>query len=1458
MKAEAHVVQDLRFEVEFESQDQAFDEQERLSAFAQGPALRIVEEAFDEALAPGEVLRLELLDIDLGAVDAADMEAQWADRLRVRLQEVLAGHRAQRAPAATEDAHPGASWHTPEQADLEALLHFLQHGRHAWHSSQHSDPVALANRVWQHSAQGLVSRLRGLLTPVAVLPTSRDGLPSGASDEAAQRVAQRVLQRLLRQLPGPWLQAMEAALRGAAAVPQRPWPSTLALAQQRLQLALVSPLATVAAVPTTVPPAADTRQPMADAERRAALHRLKALLMDDASTLSAADQAELQALWQRLQRTDAEGLRQSLLSLGALARVRRRMARLWPEALLRQLPALWLGTEAAAAVAAAVKDVRGHGRPAARRQRWEAALRHLLVAGGLDPFDCRVLAAAIDAQAPPRGSSGPSSMLSAQLSAQPPLWPSLRPSLLPPLPLPAPLPPPLLPDTTADQTRAALRLQANTWARQRVLAAVATRADLARCLSAWLPAADAGALAALAFDTLPRAWLAAQPAGASPLDAARRCQWCLQHLASAPDDSVTAQNLVAVWWRAIALQLQHSPSALLAALQRDPGPADRGDTADSARRAAWLRWLPVGAAQAAVQQPLPAATSVARGAAGSSAASSRERAAEHARADAPEPTPAPAPASASASASASEPGPGPEPAAARLRLIVALSGGAWDSVPQDWQRMQRADPDTLRAVLRECAAHAAARRHIATQLSPSMWFALLTLFLPEPAAMRLAAGLMRLARLQPCAVEPSGVRPDAEPDPATTIELRSQALAALLWRPSETGSDAGSAVLTKLLHRRARDLALPPSRVARAAAVDAGRQPALAQWFEAAARRADEDAAVAEIAADADAEVDADADAEVEAQVDTDTHTDTEVPAARLALALQPGGAADLALGWQAVFAAGPGPALRALQQLAEQTRLRHSLAQQADPRMWRQLLALCLPPGQDAQVEQAAHSLALEMSGTLGLDDATRFLRERSLEALLWQPGPDASRVAGHLLEQTAWRLGLPLPALAQRLESGASAAGLFAPWVAERSPRDIGVLARSADRANGIDRTGRGHGRGHRARHKPTPATASIGPVIGSVIGLVINHLRSPYSSAATEATQGARTALLALCGPGHKADDPVEGRAVRHALAHELESPASAHRLAHWLQPGELRSVVAWLRPTDATALRTLWPALQALADGDEAAESTLSTASVGAAVAVSAAASAADSATDSASAPAPAAWPVVARQLLRECFEEDRPLDPAGLQQRARQALQRAAALRQPVPVESSALSVATSARAPHTLPDPLADIPTEALFINNAGLVLAAPYLPRLFGMLGLAGDKAFVDAAAAERGVLLLQYAVTGELQAPEPLLLLNKILCGLPLHGPVGRDFEPSRAERDAVDGLLRAIIGHWKALGQTSVAGLRQTFLQREGRLEHKDDTWQLQVQRQTFDVLLDRLPWGFATIKYPWMREVLHVQW
>lgn len=172
--------------------------------------------------------------------------------------------------------------------------------------------------------------------------------------------------------------------------------------------------------------------------------------------------------------------------------------------------------------------------------------------------------------------------------------------------------------------------------------------------------------------------------------------------------------------------------------------------------------------------------------------------------------------------------------------------------------------------------------------------------------------------------------------------------------------------------------------------------------------------------------------------------------------------------------------------------------------------------------------------------------------------------------------------------------------------------------------------------------------------------------------------------------------------------------------------------------------------------------------------------------------------------------------------------------------------------------PQADADHQGHPIANAGIVLAAPYLPRLFELLGLVRDGAFVNTATAERAALLLQLAVTGQARAAESALPLNKLLCGLPLDWPVHPEPEPTAAEREVVDGMLQAIIGHWEAIGQTSLAGLRLNFLQHLGRLEYGVDGCKLQVQRQSLDLLIDRLPWGFSTIKFPWMSQVLHVQW
>ncbi len=165
---------------------------------------------------------------------------------------------------------------------------------------------------------------------------------------------------------------------------------------------------------------------------------------------------------------------------------------------------------------------------------------------------------------------------------------------------------------------------------------------------------------------------------------------------------------------------------------------------------------------------------------------------------------------------------------------------------------------------------------------------------------------------------------------------------------------------------------------------------------------------------------------------------------------------------------------------------------------------------------------------------------------------------------------------------------------------------------------------------------------------------------------------------------------------------------------------------------------------------------------------------------------------------------------------------------------------------------------EELYIYNAGMVLAVPYLERLFSILDLSGPSAFKSRRASERAVHLLEYLVNTETETPEYRLVLNKILCGIKPGRPIIKGIEIRDKESTAIEGLLEGIISHWKQLGNTSIQGLRESFLQREGHLHRSEKGWELSVQPKPYDMLLDQLPWSFSIIKLPWMEQTLYVKW
>jgi|GEM_PF-6608972 len=167
------------------------------------------------------------------------------------------------------------------------------------------------------------------------------------------------------------------------------------------------------------------------------------------------------------------------------------------------------------------------------------------------------------------------------------------------------------------------------------------------------------------------------------------------------------------------------------------------------------------------------------------------------------------------------------------------------------------------------------------------------------------------------------------------------------------------------------------------------------------------------------------------------------------------------------------------------------------------------------------------------------------------------------------------------------------------------------------------------------------------------------------------------------------------------------------------------------------------------------------------------------------------------------------------------------------------------------------LPEETVYIDNAGLVLLAPYIPMFLDRLGLCKNGK-LEADKAGKAVMYLQYLVSGEKQFAEHHLVLNKILCGYSQAVPVDNVLDVAPTEETLVSGLLASILQQWSGLGNTSVSGLRSSFLMRSGRLTKEEHAWHLHVYPHAYDMLLDSLPWSYQTVKYSWMKLPVITDW
>jgi len=165
---------------------------------------------------------------------------------------------------------------------------------------------------------------------------------------------------------------------------------------------------------------------------------------------------------------------------------------------------------------------------------------------------------------------------------------------------------------------------------------------------------------------------------------------------------------------------------------------------------------------------------------------------------------------------------------------------------------------------------------------------------------------------------------------------------------------------------------------------------------------------------------------------------------------------------------------------------------------------------------------------------------------------------------------------------------------------------------------------------------------------------------------------------------------------------------------------------------------------------------------------------------------------------------------------------------------------------------------DRLVVRHAGLVLLIPFLKTLLVNMELLQGNQWKNQESVYKGIHLLKFLCTGLEKVPEYNLTLEKVVCGFSVTEPIPINVPLDDKEKKECEMLLQSVIEHWKALKNTSIQGLRETFLKRDGLLRKVDKGWLLQVERKTLDVLLDSIPWGYSTFHLSWNEQIIFVEW
>jgi len=160
-----------------------------------------------------------------------------------------------------------------------------------------------------------------------------------------------------------------------------------------------------------------------------------------------------------------------------------------------------------------------------------------------------------------------------------------------------------------------------------------------------------------------------------------------------------------------------------------------------------------------------------------------------------------------------------------------------------------------------------------------------------------------------------------------------------------------------------------------------------------------------------------------------------------------------------------------------------------------------------------------------------------------------------------------------------------------------------------------------------------------------------------------------------------------------------------------------------------------------------------------------------------------------------------------------------------------------------------------------GLMMIAPYYATLFKRLQLMEGQQFLSESHQITAYQVLLYIteLDAEILPTEIQDLIPRIITGIAPESELFLEKPVTEEIKTEVKLFLTSIKMQWPLMANVSLRGFIESFLLRGGLAwKAEDGSWNIEVEGMGSDIIMQTLPWGYATMKFPWTSYLVYTIW